>query len=61
MRLGLLTALGGATGAALLLVTPSGAFELVAPVLIRVASLVLLGQPRLTDAAARPEASTACR
>jgi len=53
LRLGLLTALGGATGAALLLVTPSGTFELIAPVLIAVASLVLLVQPRLTAAAAR--------
>jgi len=53
MRLGLLTALGGATGAALLLLTPSGAFERVAPVLILVASLVLLGQRRIADAAAR--------
>ncbi|HZE33950.1 MAG TPA: sulfite exporter TauE/SafE family protein [Actinoallomurus sp.] len=53
LRLGLLTALGGATGAALLLVTPSGTFELIAPVLIAVASLVLLVQPRLAGAAAR--------
>jgi uncharacterized membrane protein YfcA len=53
MRLGLLTALGGATGAALLLLTPSGAFERVAPVLVLVASLVLLGQRRIADAAAR--------
>jgi uncharacterized membrane protein YfcA len=53
LRLGLLTALGGATGATLLLVTPSGTFELIAPVLIAVASLVLLVQPRLTAAAAR--------
>jgi uncharacterized membrane protein YfcA len=52
-RLGLLTALGGATGAALLLLTPSGAFERVAPVLVLVASLVLLGQRRIADAAAR--------
>jgi uncharacterized membrane protein YfcA len=53
LRLGLLTALGGATGAALLLVTPSGTFELIAPVLIAVASLVLLLQPRIAGAAAR--------
>lgn len=53
LRLGLLTALGGATGAALLLLTPDGAFERVAPVLVGLASLVLLVQPRLTAAAAR--------
>ncbi|MDN3352944.1 sulfite exporter TauE/SafE family protein [Actinomadura sp. DC4] len=53
LRLGLLTALGGATGAALLLLTPGGAFERVAPVLVGLASLVLLVQPRLTEAAAR--------
>jgi uncharacterized membrane protein YfcA len=48
IRIGILTALGGATGAALLLLTPGGAFELVAPVLVFAASLVLLVQPRLT-------------
>ncbi|WP_169946465.1 sulfite exporter TauE/SafE family protein [Microbispora sp. H11081] len=41
-RLGLVTALGGATGAALLLVTPSRTFEAVAPALIASASLLLL-------------------
>jgi uncharacterized protein len=50
IRLGILTALGGATGAALLLLTPGGAFERVAPFLILAASLVLLIQPRLTAA-----------
>jgi uncharacterized protein len=52
LRIGALTALGGATGAALLLLTPSGAFAYVAPVLIAAASLVLLVQRRLTAAAA---------
>ncbi|GAA4618229.1 sulfite exporter TauE/SafE family protein [Actinoallomurus liliacearum] len=46
LRLGLLTALGGATGAVLLMVTPSGTFELIAPWLIAGASLILLLQPR---------------
>jgi uncharacterized membrane protein YfcA len=46
LRFGLLTALGGATGAALLMVTPSGTFELVAPWLIAGASLLLLLQPK---------------
>jgi uncharacterized membrane protein YfcA len=43
-RLGLITALGGATGAALLLATPARTFEDVAPFLIAGASLVLLAQ-----------------
>jgi uncharacterized protein len=45
-RLGLVTALGGATGAVLLLVTPSRMFEVIAPWLIGVASLFLLRPPR---------------
>lgn len=53
VRLSGLTALGGATGAALLLLTPSGTFERVAPVLVGGASLVLLVQPRMTQAMAR--------
>ncbi len=44
-RLGLITALGGGAGAALLLVTPPQTFERAAPVLIGAASLVLLAQP----------------
>jgi uncharacterized membrane protein YfcA len=43
--LGLVVALGGATGAAILLLTPARTFEVVAPVLIGGASLVLLVQP----------------
>ncbi|WP_245657914.1 sulfite exporter TauE/SafE family protein [Herbidospora mongoliensis] len=46
LRLLTATALGGATGAALLLLTPPRAFELVAPVLVAGASLVLLRAPR---------------
>ena len=45
-RLGLITALGGGVGAALLLITPAQTFVRVAPVLIGAASLVLLAQPR---------------
>jgi uncharacterized membrane protein YfcA len=44
-RLGLVTALGGAAGAALLLLTPARTFEAAAPVLIGGASVVLLLQP----------------
>ncbi len=43
-RLGLVTALGGAAGAALLLATPARTFEEVAPILIGGASLLLLAQ-----------------
>jgi uncharacterized membrane protein YfcA len=46
LRLGLLTALGGAIGAALLLVTPAETFQAVAPILIAGASLVLLVRPK---------------
>jgi uncharacterized membrane protein YfcA len=53
-RLAVLTALGGAAGAALLLLTPATAFQLVAPVLIGVASLVLIAQTRISGLAARP-------
>jgi len=45
-RLGRLTALGGATGAFLLLVTPSQTFEQLAPWLIGAASLMLVRPPR---------------
>ena len=44
-RLGLVVALGGGTGAAVLLLSPARTFEVVAPVLIGGASLVLLLQP----------------
>jgi uncharacterized protein len=47
-RLALVTAVGGAAGAALLLSTPAEVFELLVPVLIGAASLVLLLQPGLT-------------
>jgi uncharacterized membrane protein YfcA len=47
VRLGVLTALGGATGAALLLLTPDRTFQEVAPVLVAGGSLVLLLQPRV--------------
>jgi hypothetical protein len=45
-RLGLITALGGGAGAALLLNTPAQTFERVAPLLIGTASLALLVPPR---------------
>ncbi|MFL6055071.1 MAG: sulfite exporter TauE/SafE family protein [Actinoallomurus sp.] len=53
LRLGVLTALGGVTGAALLMVTPSRTFELIAPWLIAGASLILLLQPKVGRLAER--------
>lgn len=44
-RLGLVTAVGGGAGAALLLLTPARGFEYAAPVLIAVGSLVILRRP----------------
>jgi uncharacterized membrane protein YfcA len=53
-RLGALTAVGGAAGAALLLFTPASAFEAVAPCLIGGASVLLLIQPKVAALNARP-------
>jgi uncharacterized membrane protein YfcA len=50
-RLGLVTALGGAAGAALLLLTPARAFEAAAPILIGAASVLLLLQPAREESA----------
>jgi uncharacterized protein len=47
-RLAMVTVVGGATGAALLLSTPAEVFELLVPLLIGGASLVLLLQPQIT-------------
>ena len=47
LRLGAITAAGGAGGATVLLVTPGSTFTRVVPVLIGGASLVLLVQPRI--------------
>jgi uncharacterized protein len=52
-RFGVVTAVGGGVGAALLLVTPPGTFERVAPVLIGGASLILLMLPERTARGAR--------
>jgi uncharacterized membrane protein YfcA len=51
LRLGAVTAAGGAAGAAVLLTTPAHAFTMVVPVLIGGASLILLVQPRISKAA----------
>jgi uncharacterized membrane protein YfcA len=55
LRLGAITALGGAAGAGLLLTTPASTFTVVVPVLIGGASLVLLVQPRLKRLAPSPD------
>jgi uncharacterized protein len=52
-RFALLTAIGGALGAGLLLITPPGAFEKVVPVLIAGAGAVLLFQPQIRAAVLR--------
>jgi uncharacterized membrane protein YfcA len=46
-QLAIAAVLGGAVGATLLLLTPSGTFELIAPWLIGVASLAILVRPRV--------------
>jgi len=56
IRLGIVTALGGAAGAAVLLLTPASTFTKVVPVLIGGASLVLLVQPRIKGLSPSPSA-----
>jgi uncharacterized membrane protein YfcA len=51
-----ITALGGAAGATVLLVTPASTFTVVVPVLIAAASVVLLTQPRIRKLAPAPDA-----
>jgi uncharacterized membrane protein YfcA len=48
LRLGAVTALGGAAGAAILLATPASAFIMAVPVLIGAASVLLFLQPRMS-------------
>jgi uncharacterized membrane protein YfcA len=48
IRFGLVAVLGGTTGSVLLLTTPSEAFDVVVPVLVLLASLLLAVQPLLT-------------
>jgi uncharacterized membrane protein YfcA len=61
LRLAVITALGGLTGAVVLLLAPASTFTAVAPVLIGVASLVLLVQPKITALAPGPESSATGR
>jgi uncharacterized protein len=48
LRFGLVALLGGTAGSVLLLTTPSAAFDVVVPVLVLMASLLLAVQPLLT-------------
>jgi uncharacterized membrane protein YfcA len=56
IRLGTITALGGATGAAILLLAPASAFAVVVPILIGGASVLLLVQPMIRGLAPTPGA-----
>jgi uncharacterized membrane protein YfcA len=55
IRLGVLTALGGATGAAILLVAPADAFAVAVPILIGGASVMLLAQPMIRGMDPKPD------
>jgi uncharacterized membrane protein YfcA len=52
-RYALISVLGGAAGAGLLLITPPGAFEVIVPVLVASAALMLLVQPMIARRGAR--------
>lgn len=56
LRFGLVTALGGGVGAAVLLLAPAAAFALVVPVLIGGASVLLAAQPMIRGLAPVPDA-----
>lgn len=51
-RFAVLSVLGGAAGAGLLLITPEGGFEKIVPFLVGGASVLLLASPRIRTAAA---------
>src|SRR3954471_23474959 len=55
IRFGVVAALGGTAGSVLLLTTPSAAFDVVVPVLVLLASLLLAVQPLLTKRLRRGE------
>jgi uncharacterized protein len=59
VRFGITAALGGITGSIVLLTTPSQAFDVVVPVLVLLASLLLAVQPLLTSRLKREEADSA--
>jgi hypothetical protein len=61
LRYGAVMAGGGALGAAVLLLAPPGAFALAVPVLISVAAVLVVVQPRLRALAPRPGAEQSRR
>jgi uncharacterized membrane protein YfcA len=61
LGLGVVTALGGAAGAAVLLATPASTFVAIVPVLIGGASLLLLLQPRIGRLASASEVGGSLR
>lgn len=61
LRLALVTACGGGTGAAILLLAPASAFAYVVPLLIGGASVVLLVQPLLRGLSPAPRGETSWR
>ena len=61
VRFGAVSVLGGTTGCVLLLTTPSSAFDVVVPVLVLLASLLLAISPLLTSRLRRAEDDSAHR
>jgi uncharacterized protein len=61
IRFGIVAVLGGTAGSVLLLTTPSEAFDVVVPVLVLLASLLLAAQPLLTKRLRRAEDAAAHR
>jgi uncharacterized membrane protein YfcA len=61
VRFGVVAALGGIAGSVLLLTTPSEAFDVVVPVLVLLASLLLAVQPLLTSRLRRADDAGATR
>ena len=55
IRLGVMSLLGGALGAVLLLVLPASAFKAIVPVFIAIALVLVIVQPRINAALARRE------
>jgi len=61
IRFGIVAALGGTTGSVLLLTTPTSAFDVVVPILVFLASLLLAVSPLLTSRLRREEDERAHR
>jgi uncharacterized protein len=59
IRFGVVAVLGGVVGSVLLLTTPSSAFDVVVPILVLLASLLLAVQPLLTKRLRREEEAPA--